>query len=275
MICRYCRAQNGADEHRCSRCGRHLSDEPARFPVQMGSAAPAVESTAKPAAQSAPQKPGPKLAPAPPSPLPAQELTRPVQPSLFGPMAVAKQREAAAPRAAQRVTRKSAPPLQQQFDFVDGPRTLPTSVPAAVYCHAPVAQAPQRAAAAAIDMLIPLAGFAVFFAVATYTGGTIALDRRSIPVMSVATVLIILFYRLVCCLGNMDTPGVYWAGLRLLDFDGRIPTRRARLSRLAGGVVSVVSAGIGLLWSLADEERLTWHDHMSRTFPTPRNPDRP
>jgi hypothetical protein len=23
-----------------------------------------------------------------------------------------------------------------------------------------------------------------------------------------------------------------------------------------------------LLWALADEEKLTWHDHMSKTFPT-------
>jgi len=27
----------------------------------------------------------------------------------------------------------------------------------------------------------------------------------------------------------------------------------------------------GLLWSLADEESLAWHDHISRTFPTPRD----
>jgi hypothetical protein len=30
-----------------------------------------------------------------------------------------------------------------------------------------------------------------------------------------------------------------------------------------------VSTIIGLLWSLVDEESLTWQDHISRTFPTP------
>jgi len=25
------------------------------------------------------------------------------------------------------------------------------------------------------------------------------------------------------------------------------------------------------LWALADEENLTWQDHISRTFPTPRD----
>ena len=31
---------------------------------------------------------------------------------------------------------------------------------------------------------------------------------------------------------------------------------------------SSVFSGIGLLWALADEESLTWQDHMSNTFPT-------
>jgi hypothetical protein len=26
---------------------------------------------------------------------------------------------------------------------------------------------------------------------------------------------------------------------------------------------------LGMLWALVDEEALTWHDHMSKTFPTP------
>jgi uncharacterized RDD family membrane protein YckC len=143
-------------------------------------------------------------------------------------------------------------------------------VGASVYCHAPVAPASHRAIAAAIDVLIPLLGVGTFLGAARYTAGDFPFDGTTLSAIGVAAVLIMAFYRVVCCLGNMDTLGTQWAGLRLLDFDGRLPNRRARLFRLAGGVVSVLSAGIGLLWSLADEERLTWHDHMSRTFPTLR-----
>jgi uncharacterized RDD family membrane protein YckC len=139
-----------------------------------------------------------------------------------------------------------------------------------VYCNATVAPPAYRATAAAIDLLIPLFGFATFLSAVHYTGGKIPLDKQALPMLGGAALLIVLYYRVVCCLGNMDTPGVQWAGLRLLDFDGRIPTRRSRFYRLAGGMVSIISAGIGLLWALADEERLTWHDHMSRTFPTTR-----
>jgi hypothetical protein len=38
---------------------------------------------------------------------------------------------------------------------------------------------------------------------------------------------------------------------------------------MLSGWIAVVSAGMGLIWALLDEERLAWHDHMSGTFPTP------
>jgi hypothetical protein len=38
--------------------------------------------------------------------------------------------------------------------------------------------------------------------------------------------------------------------------------------RQLAGLLSVVSAGLGLVWALVDEENLTWHDHISKTFPT-------
>ena len=30
-----------------------------------------------------------------------------------------------------------------------------------------------------------------------------------------------------------------------------------------------IFGGLGLVWALVDEENLTWHDHISKTFPTP------
>jgi uncharacterized RDD family membrane protein YckC len=59
-----------------------------------------------------------------------------------------------------------------------------------------------------------------------------------------------------------------FAGLRLVDFDGRKPHRDARLLRQAAGFLSLCSLGLGLVWALVDEESLTWHDHISKTFPT-------
>ena len=84
-----------------------------------------------------------------------------------------------------------------------------------------------------------------------------------------ALALILLFYKVLVCVLAQESPGARWMGLRLLHFDGRPPERRQRLLRLASGILSVLPACAGLLWALADEERLTWHDHISKTFIAP------
>ena len=278
MTCNYCRAQNHADDHRCTRCGRRLSDEPAgrpaMFPVQQSAAAPKLETIEAPVPL--PARPGPQLVRDLPSAIPASREV--VQPSLFGPVAVASTKSVTAAQQQQvpkprPPRRRSDPTTQGTLDFdatADGSRTLPTSVEATVYCNAPVALTSQRIVAGAIDVLVPLAGFATFAVAFQWMAGSIELSKATAPFFGAAALLIALFYRLVCCLGNMDTPGVQWAGMRLLDFDGRIPGRKARIRRIAGGLLSVISAGLGLIWAVFDEEKLTWHDHMSGTFPTIR-----
>jgi uncharacterized RDD family membrane protein YckC len=61
-----------------------------------------------------------------------------------------------------------------------------------------------------------------------------------------------------------------WAQLRLSTFDGFPPDRWQRMVRFVASCLSRCTL-LGLLWSLADEESLAWHDHISRTFPTPRD----
>jgi len=78
-----------------------------------------------------------------------------------------------------------------------------------------------------------------------------------------------LFYRFLWVLGNGETPGMRFAGLRLVNFDGRSPDRDQRAFRQVSTLLSFLSAGLGLVWALVDEENLTWHDHISKTFPTP------
>jgi uncharacterized RDD family membrane protein YckC len=60
-----------------------------------------------------------------------------------------------------------------------------------------------------------------------------------------------------------------FAGLKLVDFDGHPPDREQRGLRQLASLLSIVSAGLGLVWALVDEENLAWHDHISKTFPTP------
>ena len=126
-----------------------------------------------------------------------------------------------------------------------------------------------RVLAASIDIALASLGLALLAAVFFVAGIDIEFTKQTIPIYAGAAATIMLFYRVLFCMTNTDTPGVRWTGLRILDFDGRTPTRRQRWYRLLGGCVGAISGGIGLVWAVFDEERLTWHDHMSKTFPTP------
>jgi hypothetical protein len=57
-----------------------------------------------------------------------------------------------------------------------------------------------------------------------------------------------------------------YAGISLCTFDDEIPTRAQRRNRLGALLLSLLPMGLGVVWSLFDEERLCWHDRLSRTY---------
>lgn len=53
--------------------------------------------------------------------------------------------------------------------------------------------------------------------------------------------------------------------LAVTDYRGRRPTLQASLLRATVGILGTALFGLGLLWSLIDRERRTWHDLASAT----------
>jgi uncharacterized RDD family membrane protein YckC len=159
-------------------------------------------------------------------------------------------------------------PGQQALDFAHATRSA-NPLDGAIYCDAPVAVPAHRAMAVAVDASIVLIALAVFGIIFRLAGGVFVLDAKTAPMFLAAAAGVVVFYRVLWCLANGDTAGQCWTHLRLVNFDGQRPTRTQRFYRLASGLLSLLAAGIGLLWSLVDEETLTWHDHISKTFPTP------
>jgi len=139
-----------------------------------------------------------------------------------------------------------------------------------IYCDARVASLEHRSLAAFVDFTVVALALGAFVGTLYGFGGEVVLSRQSTPVYIMIAVITVFLYRLLWCLGNGDSPGMRTMQLRLVDLDGRRPNRRQRFLRLFSGWLSVLAAGLGLLWALADEESLTWHDHISRTFPTSR-----
>ncbi len=97
-------------------------------------------------------------------------------------------------------------------------------------------------------------------------------DKRTLPLLASVALAVCAVYRLLWIAAGRDSAGMRAARLRLVDFYGRTPGRRLRYLRLFGSLISVLAAGLGVIWSLFDEDGLTWHDHISGAFPTPVDP---
>jgi uncharacterized RDD family membrane protein YckC len=271
MNCRYCGAWNADDEHRCDRCGRRLNADLGRAQAGSGALAVAIDlshppAEAPPAPNRQTQEPqGTLFGPPPPSRLLQFPLRRQDQQAPLAPSHPARART----ETVRRSPRRASAEAQQSLAFVTPTITrTPKQASPTIYCEAPVAPAVLRILAAALDVSMMLIGVMTFLLVFSYWSAPIVFNAWTIPSFSIATVLIILLYRVLWLIANSDTAGMRWVGLRLVDFDGYAPARAQRIQRLAASLLSLGAAGLGLLWGLADEESLTWHDHISKTFPT-------
>lgn len=113
--------------------------------------------------------------------------------------------------------------------------------------------------------------FGLFLLTFHFLGGAFGkVDIYGVLGFGGAFLSIAMFYGLLWVLCGSETAGARWTGLRLISFDGTSINRQERTLRFVAACLSFLSAGLGVLWSLADEESLTWHDHMSKTFPTIR-----
>jgi uncharacterized RDD family membrane protein YckC len=286
MQCRYCREWNEADERRCVRCGRRLQlaapqaapSYVTSFGTGTGAAtAPALEALPGRRASAVERLDVPNYQPSlfrdasgAPKVIPILTLTPIRQRGREEREESAQSAKAARPRTRETSRRatdtSTGPAAQQALDFYG--RTKLPEMEAVIYCDAPVALPAHRLIAAAFDASMVLIAVGVFPAVFSIAGGDVALTKDNVPFFVGVLTVLALFYRFLWCVANGDTPGMRFAGLKLVDFDGRVPDREQRGRRQLASFLSLVSAGLGLVWALVDEESLTWHDHISKTFPT-------
>jgi uncharacterized RDD family membrane protein YckC len=170
--------------------------------------------------------------------------------------------------------------LDFRSDVPQGERILATGVPAQVYGDGHVAPPVRRITAGAMDVSMVLVGFGVFAAAARIAGpfltSSSAGDVQSIGfgvgkavwiTLAASLVLISLFYGLLFAIARRETAGMNWTQLQLVTFDGSALDGRDRAIRFVSAWLSYCSGGLGLLWALADEESLAFHDHISKTYP--------
>ena len=186
--------------------------------------------------------------------------------------------QAPQPRVRKAVPTTAASDTQGTLDFIAGVplkgRKLKTDVDAQVFCDQPVATPTHRFVAGAIDAALILIGFGVLVVIFQLLGGQFGSGRILWIGMGATFVLVAIFYGLIWAIAGRETAGMRFTDLQLITFDGFPLDARSRALRFASAWLSFCSGGLGLLWAVADEENLTWHDHISKTFPTIREAPR-
>ena len=288
MTCQHCQTWILDGDHRCSRCGRRVKNTPSRispntYPIAATATAPAFDYHREAAVQEASSNDA----------IP-EKIAIPGQQSLFsnpvnGRRVIAfeslathtdresiRARAALSPRPAPLKTtkvevrharpRRSRSTGQRTLEFEGQEHVLPQPQ-SSIICDAPVAPLGLRLEAGLIDAVLMALGCVFVTAVYRYVGGPFSLDKHALPFFALALLMVPLSYKLLWTFVNRDTTGMRCAGLRLVDFDGNPPSHARRFHRLLGAILSFSAAGVGLIWSLVDEDGLTWHDHISGTFP--------
>ncbi|HZY62222.1 MAG TPA: RDD family protein, partial [Edaphobacter sp.] len=131
-----------------------------------------------------------------------------------------------------------------------------------------------RVMAALVDGFLVLLGLLGFAATVAYTLPHFAGagDAAHIPAQIAAIgaggtlALLTLLYQAIFFLFSDATPGMRYARIAFCTFDDENPSRRAIRRRIVAAVLAACPLGIGFLWAWLDDDRLSWHDRISRIY---------
>jgi len=154
--------------------------------------------------------------------------------------------------------------LQPEFDFsaAEGYRIHPA--PPLV----PVAGLRERLCAGLWDAAFLLLNFGGFLLLFRSLGGRFSFGKLDAAVYAVAFFLLFAQYFALFTVFGGGTPGMRLLRLRVVRFDGGDPAPAQLLLRSFGYLVSAGTLFLGFLWSLWDEDQLTWQDRISQTYIT-------
>lgn len=130
----------------------------------------------------------------------------------------------------------------------------------------PLARMDERARAGAVDGVFLVLSYVVFLALFGSLGGQFTLGKVETAVAAVTFLLFYAQYFSLFTIFNGLTPGMHLCGLRVVSFDGGDPTTAQLLWRSFGYLISAGTLFLGFVWSLWDEDHLSWHDRISQTY---------
>ena len=158
----------------------------------------------------------------------------------------------------------AAPDTAESFEQLPGTGVHPEQ--AGLY---PVASMDERRIAGLIDVGCLLFAYGGFLTLFGSLGGQFTFSKLSAAVCVATFVVVYLQYFALFTVFGGTTPGMMLRGLHVVSFSGDSPTPRQMLWRSVGYMLSAGTFFMGFLWALWDEDALTWHDRLSRTYLCP------
>jgi uncharacterized RDD family membrane protein YckC len=147
--------------------------------------------------------------------------------------------------------------------------TEPAELREGVASYAPVlptAPLGLRMMSAIVDGCIIAGSFFGFTTVAACTAGQLPTGQTAAIGAAGTLAALTLFYQLLFFTFSEATPGMRYARIALCTFSDENPTRSAMRRRIVAILLAVCPAGLGFFWAFLDDERLGWHDRISRMY---------
>jgi uncharacterized RDD family membrane protein YckC len=132
-----------------------------------------------------------------------------------------------------------------------------------------VASLAERRKAAAIDAALLIFSYGGMLALFTVLGGHIGLNKLDLTVAAATFALFYAQYFALFTVFGGSTPGMMLRRLRVVGFEGGIPTSRQMAWRSFGYLISAGTCFLGFFWALWDDDQLCWQDRISQTYLTP------
>jgi hypothetical protein len=130
-----------------------------------------------------------------------------------------------------------------------------------------------RLMSAVVDGVIVTAAFILFIAAfaltAAHFGKPDALLMPPKAALIAAVFMLAIFglvYQLLFFTFSDATPGMRYARIGLCTLSDDNPTRSALRRRIFAHLLSALPLGMGYIWALLDDDRLGWHDRMTRMY---------
>jgi uncharacterized RDD family membrane protein YckC len=145
-------------------------------------------------------------------------------------------------------------PVEEQFHYALPPQTAPLEL---------------RLMASAVDACCLGAALVAFATVVAEIAGP-GLRSLPLPLLGAAAaavaVAFFVLYQLLFFTFSEATPGMRYARIAFCTFADDNPTRSAMRRRVLAVLLAASPLGLGLAWAWLDEDRLGWHDRISRMY---------